>query len=432
MDSKKDIYNLWIQYTTKNDEVFFRQFVRGFVAIWREQLSLELEAMPAPSEIKPDSGPHIKRLPEELLPAIQKFLMIAKSDGEKRSLDDEEICDTSLLFQCLTIICRHFDNIPHVAKSNFIPLGIEIVSSVLKNANQESSKICKTLVKSFSGFLEVIFDPFLTWRHFVNTDLYEISHHPITQLNSEIIPFIYGCFENDNLTSDCLNILGGIIGGSQINAQRAVSPATVKIIVTLISTWECEAELRKVALKCFNLMVIVLLKATPETRQIELTTVMQNYHESIVMLLKTRHFIRKCQGESFEIADDTDSCINVGALHALIDNLKSLLQEPTVRAHVCEIMIDNNILNILIGVPNIIESWDIDRQSLMATCVRVLRHICWASHHQMSQSTIEKLFQGLRLSGKPSRDLVAQLISLVDALTDELAQKTTNKQTTTN
>uniref|UniRef100_A0A6B2EDM8 Putative lysosomal trafficking regulator lyst n=1 Tax=Phlebotomus kandelakii TaxID=1109342 RepID=A0A6B2EDM8_9DIPT len=423
MDTKKDIYNLWIQYTTKSDEVFFRQFVRGFVAIWREQLHLELDTMPAPSAIKPDSGPHIKRLPEELLPAIQKFLIIAKSDGEKRTLRDDEISDTTLLFECLTIICRHFDNIALVARSNFVSVGVEIVSGALKSATRDRKELPKdvqALVKTFSGFLEVIFDPFLTWRHFINTDLYEISHHPNIQLNSEIIPFIYGCFEDGTLTSDCLNILGGVIGGSQINAQRAVCPATVKIIVSLISAWECETSLRLVALKCFNLMVIVLLKASPETRQIELTTVMQHYHESIVMLLKTKHFMRKCQGEAFDITDETNSCIDVSALHALIDNLRSLLQEPTVRVNVCKIMIDNNILNILIGVPNIIESWDVDRQRLMATCVRVMRHICWASNHQMTRSSIEKLFQGLRLSGKPSRDLVAELIGLTDALDDEL------------
>ncbi|XP_059607349.1 neurobeachin-like protein 1 [Phlebotomus argentipes] len=423
MDTKKDIYNLWIQYTTKSDEVFFRQFVRGFVAIWRDQLNLELEKMPAPSEIKSDSGPHIKRLPEELLPAIQKFLIIAKSDGEKRILRDDEISDTTLLFECLTIICRHFDNIPQVARSNFVPVGVEVISGVLNSVNRERNELPKAirgLVKTFSSFVEVIFDPFLTWRHFVNTDLYEISHHPNTQLNSEIIPFIYGCFEDGTLTSDSLNILGGIIGGSQINAQRAVCPATVKIIVSLISTWECETNLRLVALKCFNLMVIVLLKASPETRQIELTTVMQQYHESIVLLLKTKHFMRKFQGEAFDITDEVDSCIDVSALHALIDNLRSLLQEPTVRMNVCKIMIDNNILNILIGVPNIIVSWDVDRQSLMATCVRVLRHICWASHHQMRRLSIEKLFQGLRLCGKPSRDLVAELIALTDALDDEL------------
>ncbi|XP_055695703.1 neurobeachin-like protein 1 [Lutzomyia longipalpis] len=422
MDTKKDIYNLWVQYTTKNDEVFFRQFVQGFVGIWREQLPLDLEKMPPPSQIKPDSGPHIRRLPEELLPAIQKFLIIAKSDAEKRLLRDDEIADTTLLFECLTIICRHFDNIAPVAKSNFVPVGVEIVTGVLKSATERSSslpKCIRTLVKTFSGFVEVIFDPYLTWRHFVNTDLYEISHHPNTQLNSEIIPFIYGCFEDGTLTSDSLNILGGIIGGSQVNAQRAVCPATVKVIVSLISSWECEADLRLVALKCFNLMVIVLLKASPETRQIELTTVMQHYHESIVLLLKTKHFMRKIESESFEIASE-DFCIDVTALHALIDNLKSLLQEPTVRVNVCKIMIDNNILNILIGVPNIIEAWDVDRQGLLTTCVRVLRHICWASHHKMTRLAIGKFFQGLRINGKPSRDLVAELIGLADALDDEL------------
>lgn len=128
MDSKKDIYNLWIQYTTKviflllfllpdsmchcflngtwmqiscfcacsnkngynsfaffsqNEENYFRQFIQGFVSIWQNQLLLDFKNAPHWSSIAPDSGPHLNRLPEELLPAIEKFLIIARDKFEK-------------------------------------------------------------------------------------------------------------------------------------------------------------------------------------------------------------------------------------------------------------------------------------------------------------------------------------------------------------
>lgn len=64
----------------QNDETYFRQFISGFVSIWKNQLNLNLEETPPPQNIKYDLGPHIKRLPDELIPALQKFLLIAKSN----------------------------------------------------------------------------------------------------------------------------------------------------------------------------------------------------------------------------------------------------------------------------------------------------------------------------------------------------------------
>lgn len=66
--------------TIQNDEKFFRQFICGFVNIWSNQLNLNLDNCAVPKDIKFDQGPHIKRLPDELIPAIQKFLIIAKTN----------------------------------------------------------------------------------------------------------------------------------------------------------------------------------------------------------------------------------------------------------------------------------------------------------------------------------------------------------------
>lgn len=46
--------------------------------IWEEQLDINFNDPPASDTIKSDCGPHLSRLPEELLPAIGKFLIIAK------------------------------------------------------------------------------------------------------------------------------------------------------------------------------------------------------------------------------------------------------------------------------------------------------------------------------------------------------------------
>lgn len=45
--------------------------------------------------------------------------------------------------------------------------------------------------------------------------------------------------------------------------MRAICPATVSMLINLISKWHCDAELRKTSLKCYALMAIVLQRSSP-------------------------------------------------------------------------------------------------------------------------------------------------------------------------
>lgn len=46
--------------------------------------------------------------------------------------------------------------------------------------------------------------------------------------------------------------------------MRAICPATVAVIMEILSQWECSAELRTVALKCCAMMIIVSQRSSPE------------------------------------------------------------------------------------------------------------------------------------------------------------------------
>lgn len=50
----------------------------------------------------------------------------------------------------------------------------------------------------------------------------------------------------------------------QRNGMRAICPATVSIIMRILEQWESASSLRRVALNCYALMVIVLQKSSPE------------------------------------------------------------------------------------------------------------------------------------------------------------------------
>lgn len=99
--------------------------------IWAEQLNLDFEQPPLWNEIKSD-GPHLKRLPDELLPAIGKFLIVAKESYQnEKPLSDEELAETTLLLKCLTMICRHFDNIQTVANYQYISCCVAISMNII-------------------------------------------------------------------------------------------------------------------------------------------------------------------------------------------------------------------------------------------------------------------------------------------------------------
>lgn len=67
----------------QNDEIYFRQFILGFVQIWEDQLNIKFDDPTTSHTIKNDSGPHLSRLPDELLPAIGKFLIISKDNFQQ-------------------------------------------------------------------------------------------------------------------------------------------------------------------------------------------------------------------------------------------------------------------------------------------------------------------------------------------------------------
>lgn len=50
----------------------------------------------------------------------------------------------------------------------------------------------------------------------------------------------------------------------QQNGKRAVCPATVSVVIDVLSKWECNRDIRELALKCFALMAIVLQRTSPE------------------------------------------------------------------------------------------------------------------------------------------------------------------------
>lgn len=103
--------------------------------------------------------------------------------------------ETELLLKCLTIICRHFENIPIIGRSDYVSNSVAIATCLIKKLEERKlTKDEQNFIETFSQFLEVIYDPYLTWRNFLKGDFADFSQirYHATQLHVEIVPFIYG------------------------------------------------------------------------------------------------------------------------------------------------------------------------------------------------------------------------------------------------
>ncbi|XP_031626139.1 neurobeachin-like protein 1 isoform X2 [Contarinia nasturtii] len=428
MENRKDIYNLWIQYTTKNDKSCFRQFVAGFVDIWTEQLNLDFEEPPLWNEIKNDLGPHLKRLPDELLPAIGKFLIIAKDSYQNEApLNDDELAETTLLLKCLTMICRHFDNIQTVANYQYISCAVTISMNIIivlfKDKRKPKAQEVE-YIKSFSQLIEVIYDPYLTWRNFLHGHFadYRRILTSIVQLHVELVPFIYDCFQFETIIHlpdigvPLVHMLGAIISGSQSNGMRAVCPATVSVLINILSKWECNAELRSIVLRCFAKMVIVLHRSNPVERQIDLLMVFQMYLDVMLILLKTRQFERRPFEEKFDVVAENDDYIDLNALTAVVDNIECILSESQSRLPISAVIVEANYIATLAGIPKRVQKWEFDRQKLAASVIKALAMLRQTASVTANAANltphIVTLFEGVKSLGKPTKTLIEQCIEL--------------------
>lgn len=396
----------------------------------------------SPQDIKYDLGPHIKRLPDELIPAIQKFLIIAKTsvvlvtagqedDGVLPTHQAEEI---SLLVQCLTIIGRHFDNINLIIRSNFINSTVEICHHLLNvcSAKRLLSGDEQRLIQVCCEFLELIYDPFLTWRHFARTHRLATagggssSYHVDPQLHPEIVPFVYTCFEARvpskwsalrALGASLLNVLGAITSGSLRNGRLVICPATINVIVKLLGDWQVDAGVRRKALANANLMLVTLSKSSPVERQVEVDIVVQEYLLAMQQLLRT-----------YPISAGDDSEGDTRALLAIVQNMATLLCEPSTKASLCNALLDGGVLTQLVEVPGKIQDWaTVDMDEHLSAVVEVVALVSYSANYRLPEKMMTRLFQGLRRSASPSssqqdsrKGVVLQCLGLATSPNDAL------------
>ena len=241
---------IWADFTEKSDEKCFRKFVKSFVSSWEKEISptwgKTVTSCLNPGGYRVELG----ELPDELLPALSKFLIISKDEADQEGRIDANLVRKSReIVKCLTITCRQIDHIPLVANMNFVRTITQMATLLLQNlldmesmffmrkSKKKAEDQTKTLREEIIGFilqschfLESIYDPFFRWRAFMcgkeskienhEKNGSKIENHEISvDLHQETIPFLYESFETalvecfPDIGLEMLIVLGAVISG---------------------------------------------------------------------------------------------------------------------------------------------------------------------------------------------------------------------------
>ncbi|XP_063647641.1 neurobeachin-like protein 1 isoform X8 [Pan troglodytes] len=228
MASRERLFELWMLYCTKKDPDYLKLWLDTFVSSYEQFLDVDFEKLPTRVD---DMPPGISLLPDNILQVlrIQLLQCVQKmADG----LEEQQQALSILLVKFFIILCRR------------------ILSTVEKSRQK----------------------------------------YKPASLTVEFVPFFYQCFQEsehlkESLKCCLLHLFGAIVAGGQRNALQAISPATMEVLMRVLAdcdSWEDgdpeevgrKAEL---TLKCLTEVVHILLSSNSDQRQVETSTILENY-----------------------------------------------------------------------------------------------------------------------------------------------------------
>ena len=256
----------------------------------------------------PQTGPSLADLPEELLPALGKFLYIGKDGVEQGALNKEGMEQLHSLVACLTILCLEPHNIPMVASIEFVKHVTQLNTLLLQHLLEMESAFYSSRIKGEAKgqnlrtsiiefiveschFLETLYDPYFRWRAYLcgkecpaGPEDSPVSLHP------ETVPFLYESFETalvdcfPQIAHEMLTIFGALISGAKHNAIKAISPATTKMLLKTVRDAATSQEIHINAIYVSSRSIKLLHQTPLEERQIELGVLLDQFNQILLSL----------------------------------------------------------------------------------------------------------------------------------------------------
>ncbi|KAK3083537.1 hypothetical protein FSP39_025014, partial [Pinctada imbricata] len=305
-------------------------------------------------------GPHITRLPDNILRVLSNLFCqcltnIAGNDTEAA------VQLSGNILKCLIIISRNFDNVPLVASCEFVKHVVTMATNILQQITEDNSeKNHSDLYSLFCmavHFLECLYDPYFVWRKRLKgwtVDKSRMTYKPAA-LHVEVVPFFYDCCANSGVPTDLrlrlLHMFGAIMCGMQHNGLRVITPATLDVLLKMISDNEVSGpanetrqelwDLRELVLKCIICMVHVIHASSPDQRQVEVSHVLEGYMQVLMNFDLTSDDEHENQVQLTMIGaiNEMLSCQDRNSLQVILvtggtfDTFISLLQKTSLTGH---------------------------------------------------------------------------------------------------
>uniref|UniRef100_A0A803Y6H6 Neurobeachin-like protein 2 n=1 Tax=Meleagris gallopavo TaxID=9103 RepID=A0A803Y6H6_MELGA len=298
----------------------------------------------------------------------------------------------------------------------------------LKSKTKEKEMADQTPIEEFVrhalAFCESLYDPYRNWRQriagrILSTVEKSRQKYKPASLTVEFVPFFYQCFQEsehlkESLKCCLLHLFGAIVVGGQRNALQAVSPATMEVLMRVLAdcdNWDDgspEEVSRKaeLTLKCLTEVVHILLNSSSDQRQVETSTILENYFK----LLNSDHSAlpkpRRCrQWESRFIALQIQMLNTITAMLDCTDR-------PVLQA----IFLNSNCFEHLI---RLLQNCKVFQGRLDCLAVSTIQALTAVMHKSPAAKEVFKerigyahIYEVLKSLGQPSRELLEELMNM--------------------
>ncbi|XP_059134551.1 neurobeachin-like protein 1 isoform X2 [Peromyscus eremicus] len=298
MAARERLFELWMLYCTKKDPDYLRLWLDNFVLSYEQFLDVDFEKLPTRVD---DVPPGISLLPDNILQVLRIQLLhcVQKTaDG----LEEQQQALSILLVKFFIILCRNLSNVEEIGTCSYINHVITMTTlyiQQLKSKKKEKEMADQTSIEEFVihalAFCESLYDPYRNWRHRISGRILSSveksrQKYKPASLTVEFVPFFYQCFQEsehlkESLKCCLLHLFGAIVAGGQRNALQAISPATMEVLMRVLSDCDSREEgdpeevgrKRELTLKCLTQVIHILLTSSSDQRQVETSTILENY-----------------------------------------------------------------------------------------------------------------------------------------------------------
>ncbi|XP_064018491.1 LOW QUALITY PROTEIN: neurobeachin-like protein 2 [Pogoniulus pusillus] len=292
MASRERLYELWMLYFAKKDLSYLQQWLEAFVMNFEKIIALPSLEPRRPEE----SVSEIPVLPREVLQVLSQRLgqcvaQVPREEGAGTSLGQ-----ALLLLKFFIIICRNPENIQADKTPGFIPEVLKFL------------RVCATKLRSThelegggmqleSGMLhalhlcECLFDPYQTWRRQLSGEVISSKEKSKYKFAPAPLPPEFSTFFQESFQAGgqlpgmlqlrLIHLFGAILSGSKPNALRAITPAAVELLLSVLQRGGGETRpvpgLLELALRVVVAVVHILHGSSPGAGPVPLRLLLDGY-----------------------------------------------------------------------------------------------------------------------------------------------------------